>query len=416
MISHKNIIYWLVIWIFSFLIGYLWEKFHYLPDTETEHYFSWAVYDSSKVKEVYSYIEKYYYWFQIKDQKKMEDDYLSAMTMALWDKHTNYFNRVDSEKFTDSLAWDFQWIGAVIQDHKKWILIVKVIDNSPAQKNNLIAWDIITHVNSDSMLGVPSSEAVNKIRGPKWTTVILSIVTVKDEQKKEVTITRDTVVVPSVESRVLTWWQIGYIWISVFGETTAVDIESALNKLTQSGVQAIVVDARSNGWWYLESAVDILSLFLGKNKIAVITKWNNPKDNQKFYTKNLAFSLPKIPVVMLVNSMSASATEILAWALQDYDRAIIIGETSYGKWSVQTPFLLSDWSLVKVTTAKWYTPKERWIDEKWIIPDIEVHFRDEDFKTAYDRQLEWAISVITLMLNSKKSFVEWKEEAMKLTF
>lgn len=416
MISHKNIIYWLVIWIFSFLIGYLWEKFHYLPDTETEHYFSWAVYDSSKVKEVYSYIEKYYYWFQIKDQKKMEDDYLSAMTMALWDKHTNYFNRVDSEKFTDSLAWDFQWIGAVIQDHKKWILIVKVIDNSPAQKNNLIAWDIITHVNSDSMLGVPSSEAVNKIRGPKWTTVILSIVTVKDEQKKEVTITRDTVVVPSVESRVLTWWQIGYIWISVFGETTAVDIESALNKLTQSGVQAIVVDARSNGWWYLESAVDILSLFLGKNKIAVITKWNNPKDNQKFYTKNLAFSLPKIPVVMLVNSMSASATEILAWALQDYDRAIIIGETSYGKWSVQTPFLLSDWSLVKVTTAKWYTPKERWIDEKWIIPDIEIHFRDEDFKSAYDRQLEWAISVITLMLNSKKSFVEWKEEAMKLTF
>ncbi len=416
MISHKNIIYWLVIWIFSFLIGYLWEKFHYLPDTETEHYFSWAVYDSSKVKEVYSYIEKYYYWFQIKDQKKMEDDYLSAMTMALWDKHTNYFNRVDSEKFTDSLAWDFQWIGAVIQDHKKWILIVKVIDNSPAQKNNLIAWDIITHVNSDSMLGVPSSEAVNKIRGPKWTTVILSIVTVKDEQKKEVTITRDTVVVPSVESRVLTWWQIGYIWISVFGETTAVDIESALNKLTQSGVQAIVVDARSNGWWYLESAVDILSLFLGKNKIAVITKWNNPKDNQKFYTKNLAFSLPKIPVVMLVNSMSASATEILAWALQDYDRAIIIGETSYGKWSVQTPFLLSDWSLVKVTTAKWYTPKERWIDEKWIIPDIEIHFRDEDFKSAYDRQLEWAISVITLMLNSKKSFAEWKEEAMKLTF
>lgn len=416
MISHKNIIYWLVIWIFSFLIGYFWEKFHYLPNIETEYYFSWAVYESSKAKEVYSYIEKYYYWFQKKDQKKMEDEYLSAMTMALWDKHTNYFNRVDSEKFTDSLAWDFQWIGAVIQDHKKWILIVKVIDNSPAQKNNLIAWDIITHVNGDSMLGVPSSEAVNKIRGPKWTTVTLSIITIKDEQKKEVTITRDTVIVPSVESRVLTWWQIWYIWISVFGETTAVDIESALKKLTQSGVQAIVVDARSNGWWYLESAVDILSLFLGKNKIAVITKWNNLKDNQKFYTKNLAFSLPNIPVVMLVNSMSASATEILAWALQDYDRAIIIGETSYGKWSVQTPFLLSDWSLVKVTTAKWYTPKERWIDEKWIIPDIEIHFRDEDYKSAYDRQLEWAISVITLMLNSKKSFAEWKEEAMKLTF
>jgi carboxyl-terminal processing protease len=416
MISHKNIIYWLVIWIFSFLIGYLWEKFHFLPDTEKEYYFSWAVYDSKKTKEVYSFIEKYYYWFQKKDYKKMEDDYLSAMTMALWDKHTNYFNWVDSQKFTDSLAWDFQWIGAVIQDHKKWILIVKIIDKSPAQKNNLIAWDIITHVNGDSMLGVPSSEAVNKIRGPKWTTVILSIITVKDEQKKEVTIKRDTVIVPSVESRVLTWGKIWYIWISVFGETTAIDIEAALKNLTQSWVQAIVVDARSNGWWYLESAVDILSLFLGKNKIAVTTKWNNPEDNQKFYTKNLAFSFPKIPVVMLVNSMSASATEILAWALQDYDRAIIIGETSYGKWSVQTPFLLSDWSLVKVTTAKWYTPKDRWIDEKWIIPDIEIHFRDEDFKSAYDRQLEWAVSVITLMLDSKKTFTEWKDEAVKLTF
>ncbi len=422
-ITQKNIIYWLIVWIFSFILGVFLEKWENILHLqfieswyeETKENQKSQIYNSKKVQEVYAYIEKYYYGFQSKDKKKMEDAYISAMASSLWDKHTNYFNTIDSAKFIDSLAWDFQWIGAVIQDHRKWIQVLKVLNKSPAQKNNIEAGDIITHVNGESMLGVPSTEAVNRIRGPKWTMVRLSIISVKDEQKIEVNIQRDNVIVPSVDSRMLTW-SIWYVEVSMFGETTASDVKSALRSLTLSGAKAIVLDARNNGGGYLDSAVDILSLVLKNDLVAVSTKWNNPKDNQIFYTKSTDFTLWDLPLVMLVNAMSASATEITAWALQDYERAIIIWETSYGKWSVQTPFPLSDGSLVKITTAKWYTPKDRWIDEKWIIPDLEVHFKDEDYKTLYDRQLEWAIKVLKLDMDGKKTYKEWKEESLKITF
>jgi carboxyl-terminal processing protease len=422
-ITQKNIIYWLIVWIFSFILGVFLERWEssfsfgaseiwYIQKSEQQYS---PIYNSKKVQEVYAYIEKYYYWFQSKDKQKMEDSYLSAITSALWDKHTNYFNTVDSEKFIDSLAWDFQGIGAVIQDHRKWIQVVKVLGNSPAQKNKIEAWDIITHVNGDSMLWVPSTDAVNKIRGPKWTIVSLSIISVKDEEKKEIKIQRDNVIVPSVDSKMLTG-SIWYVEISMFGESTANDVKNALRDLTLSWAKAFVLDARNNGGGYLDSAVDILSFILEKDMVAVSTKGNNPKDNQIFYTKRTDFNLWNKPLVMLVNAMSASATEITAWALQDYERAIILWETSYGKWSVQTPFPLSDGSLIKITTAKWYTPKERWIDEKWIIPDIEVHFKDEDYKTLYDRQLQWALKVLNLNLKNEKAFKEWKEESLKITF
>lgn len=413
-ISHKNIFFWLIIGFFAFSVGYFtqWYKNEHQNISFVE---SWALYNSRKVQEVYSYIEKYYYGFHAKERKKLEDSYISAMTTALWDKHTNYFNQKDSTKFSDSLAGDFQGIGAVIQEHRKWIQIMKVLEKSPAKKNNLEAGDIITHVNGVSMIWVPVSEAVDKIRGPKWSSVKISVLTAKKEEKRDITIERAVVIVPSVENKMLSW-SIGYVEISMFWETTASDIKKAFENLTASWAKGIILDARNNGGGYLDSAVDILSLIFKENSLAVLTKWNTARDNAAFFTRNVGFTLWNIPLVMLVNPMSASATEILAGALQDNERAMIVGEISYGKWSVQTPFYLSDGSMVKVTTAKWYTPKERGIDEKWITPDIEIHFKDEDYKTAFDRQLEWAKKIITITWASTIPFKEWKELAQKLTF
>lgn len=117
---------------------------------------------------------------------------------------------------------------------------------------------------------------------------------------------------------------------------------------------------------------------------------------------------------MLVNNMSASATEIVAWALQDYGRAIIIGQKTYGKWSVQEPFILSDGSMMKITIAKWYTPLERGIDEKWIDPDISIDLTDEDYKNNYDRQLEWAKVIITDVINIQPQIAEYIKNTEKI--
>ena len=413
-ISQKNIYFWLIIWLFSFVIGYFSHN-DIITLISTVQSKEWGIIFSQKSQEVYSYIEKYYYGFHAKDKKKLEDSFLTAMATSLGDKHTNYFNVKDSSKFVEALAWDFQWIGAVIEEHKKGIQIMKVIEKSPAKKSKLEEWDVITHVNGESMVWVPVSEAVDKIRWPKGTQVVLTILRVKNQEVEKITVTRDIVIVPSVENKMLSG-SVGYVGVSVFGENTSQDIAKAFSGLIASWATAIILDARNNGGGYLDSAVEILSLILKPDTVAVTTKWNNVKDNQIFFTKNYGFNIGNIPLVMLVNSMSASATEITAGALQDHERALIVWETSYGKWSVQTPFYLSDGSLLKITTAKWFTPKERGIDEKWIIPDIEIHFTDDDYKKKFDRQLEWALKIIQKEQKDKMSIKDWKEAVLKDTY
>lgn len=291
---------------------------------------------------------------------------------------------------------------------------MKVLDNSPAQKAGLKWGDVISHVDGLTMVGVPTDEAVNKIRWPKGSSVRLSIIHT-DDTKEEISIIRDTVIVPSVDSRMLTG-SIWYIEIALFGETTAKDVKNAVSSLLASGATAFVIDGRNNGGGYLESAVDILSLFFKEKTPVIITKGTNIVDNQLFLTHNEKIQVDQnIPVIMLINSMSASATEILAGAFQDYNRALILGETSYGKWSVQTPFYLSDGSLLKITTAKWFTPKDRSIDDKWIIPDIETHLKEVDYTEGYDRQLELATKILTLKQETSLSFDKWKEWAKNIT-
>jgi carboxyl-terminal processing protease len=412
-ISHKNIFFWLIVSIFAFVLGYFASGYHPSYDNYAKTG-TWPIYDSPKAREVYSFLEKYYYGFQWKDRTKLEDDYLDAMTMSLWDRHTNYFNPVNSTKFVDSLSGDFQWIGAVIQTHKKGIQVMKVLSKSPAEKAGIKEGDVISHVDGLTMVGVPTDEAVDKIRGEKGTEVRLSIIRA-DDTKEDIIVIRDTVIVPSVDSKMLTG-SVGYIEIALFGETTADDVELAIASLSASGATAFIIDGRNNGGWYLDSAVDILSLFLKEKTPVIITKWTNIGDNKVYLTYKIPEKIAdNIPIVMLINSMSASATEILAWALQDHNRAIIVGETSYGKWSVQTPFSLSDGSMIKITTAKWYTPNERSIDEKGITPDVEEHLKESDYTENYDRQLELAREIITLKKETELTFDEWKESAKDVT-
>ncbi len=375
-----------------------------LPDTSTQKH----ILDSKKIQEAYKYLESYYYGFTKKTETEREDALIDALTKSLWDKHTSYFNPKDAQEFTESLSGDFEWIGAVIKEHPKGIQIMKVLDNSPAFKNWLLQWDIILKIETTETLWMLADEAVEIIRWPKWTTVQILILSWNTE--KEVKIQRDRVIVPSTDSQILSGTTLGYIEIWFFWENTTDEVTKALTSLTSSGVTWIIIDGRNNGWWFLDTAVEISSLILPENQLIVATRGIRPTENMDYKTKKRKVQNTKIPLVMLVNNMSASATEILAGAIQDYDRAIVIGQKTYGKWSVQEPFILSDGSMMKITIAKWFTPKDRWIDEKWIEPDVWIELTDDDYTNIYDRQLEWAKVILSDIVSKQIDIVDYKKD------
>lgn len=205
-------------------------------------------------------------------------------------------------------------------------------------------------------------------------------------------VTRRKIDIPSVDGKMIDGTNIGYMTLSIFGEKTADDFNKTLTDLENKKPVGLIIDLRDNGGGYLETAVSILSNFVEKDKVLVTTKEKNPFLNRSYFSYGNTRKV--IPVVVLINENSASASEITAGALKDYNLAILVGQKSYGKGSVQQPFNLSDGSEMKVTVAKWYTPKDYGIDKLGIKPDIEVKFKKEDYEKGYDRQLEEAKKVL----------------------
>ena len=257
------------------------------------------------------------------------------------------------------------------------------------------------------MKNLTLSDAVSKIRGPTDTTVVLEIIRLGQRENIIKTVTRKRINIPSVDGKILEGTSVGYITLSIFGEKTADDFVKTLDGLSAKNPTGLIIDLRDNGGGYLETAVSILSNFIEKDKVLVTTKEKNPFLNRSYFS--YGNTRKAIPIVVLINENSASASEITAGALKDYNLAILVGQKSYGKGSVQQPFNLSDGSEMKVTVAKWYTPKDYGIDKVGINPDIEVKFEKDDFDKKYDRQLEEAKKILSDFIVSKqdkKTFVE----------
>lgn len=363
--------------------------------------FSWEdVFTSPKIEQAKRIIEKEYYQFNEKSKKEIEDGILESIVESLGDKHSSYFNQKDAKEFWEVLRGDFEWIGAVIDQHMKGIIIRKVFNTSPAQKAWLQDGDIILKVWNESMVWVPTEQAVKKIRWPKGSKVLIQYLRWKNEIKT-VEITRWTILIPSVQSTILSGSTIGYIEVVFFWENTTNEFTKELENVTQSWATSLILDFRDNGGWYLNTAVDLLSYFFKEDTLVVRTRQNDPKKTEElrtYKTKNIIKE--NVPVVMLINNLSASATEIVAWAFQDYSRAVILGEKSYGKWSVQEPFLLDDGSILKITIGRWYTPKDQNIDKNGITPDVSVPIFETDYIEKNDRQLLAAKEVMGLFSKS----------------
>lgn len=379
-----------LIWvIFSFSIKKnithnLWKSDFYVNCEDWAHY-EWGI-NLAKFLEAYSYLKKEYYDSSIINEKDIIESAIKWMVDWLWDKHSEYLTKTQTKTFNDTLSWDFEWIWAVVKKVELGVQIDRIIKGSPAKESWLLQWDILTEANGTRLVDLELYEAVSYIKWPAGTKVLLKILRKGEEWFIEKEVTRNIIVIPSVESKILDKDKnIWYIAINMFWDNTEDEFQEAFESLKDTSW--LIIDIRDNGGGYLQSAVMILSNFIENGKEIVFTKYKNVFYNNKYTSVNETWTY-KWKIVVLINENSASASEITAWALRDYRKAILVWKKTYWKWSVQQPFTLKDWWMLKLTIARWFTPKNKNIDNEWIKPDIEVIFQKEDIENKYDRQLE----------------------------
>lgn len=317
------------------------------------------------------------------------------MVEALWDPHSEFMDPETTKKFDELLSGDFEGIGAVIEKHPLGVSVDRIIKGSPAKKYDIRSGDVIMEANGENLENLDLYDAVDKIKGPAGSSVVLKIMRAGEDKSFEITVIRDTIHIPSVELEMMEEGKIAYISLNMFGDTTSQEFNSIMQEVLSSQAQGIILDVRDNGGGYLQSAVEILSDFIPNGEVLVKTRHKDSFFDENYLSQNTGILFDK-KIVVLMNGNSASASEISAAALSEYNKAILVGEKSYGKWSVQQPFDLDDGSLLKLTIAKWYSPKDRNIDGEGIEPDIEILFQEEDYENKYDRQLEEAKKILQL--------------------
>ncbi|MCL5795804.1 MAG: S41 family peptidase [Patescibacteria group bacterium] len=320
------------------------------------------------------------------DTQKMTYGAISGMVSSLGDPYSLFLTPEEAKNFSEDLKGTFDGIGAELEAKNGQLTIVAPLDKSPAMEAGLRAQDVISKIDNQSVSEMTFQEAINKIRGSKGTEVTLSVIRQGWDEAKEFKIKRDTIKVDSVK-----WEQKGnitYIKIRQFGDDTTGLLQKAADFAIKNNSQAVIIDLRNNPGGYVTSAQDLASLFLD-NKVVVKEK---QKDNSVQELKTtLIPRLKDKKLTVLINGGSASASEIFAGAIQDYQRGILVGEKSFGKGSVQSLVSLKDGSEVRITIAKWLTPNNRAIDKEGIKPDIEVKLTEDDQNNNRDPQLDRAI-------------------------
>lgn len=334
--------------------------------------------DYTSVEEVYDKLRADY------DGELNADDILSGikhgLAEAAGDPYTTYFTADENEEFNGDVNGTFVGIGAELSTENNLVIIATPLAGFPAEKAGVKARDIILKIDGEDATQLSVADAVKKIRGEKGTTVKLTLL--RDKQQIEVEIVRDTITIPSVNSKVE--GGIGYLQISRFGNDTALLAQQAAESFKAQGVTGIIVDVRNNPGGYLDQAVKVASLWVDKGKTVVDERRNNVSiRTDKAIGGNI---LSGIPTIVLMNGGSASASEILAGALKDNGAATLYGEKTFGKGSVQQVEQFEDSSALKVTVARWYTPSGKNINKEGISPDVEVKVSDDDAKAGNDTQ------------------------------
>ena len=317
---------------------------------------------------------------------------IEGMTKSLGDPYTTFFNPTEAKKFTDDLEGSFEGIGVEVGIKKDQLTVIAPLEDTPGQKAGLKSGDIITSIDGKSTANMTADSAVNLIRGQKGTNVTLTIYRDGWKDTKDIIITRDTIVIPAMDWKIIND-NVAYIQIYQFGGSLSTDFDNAANQILQSNAKSIILDLRDNPGGYLETAQKIAGYFLITGQTVVVEDFGKNKEQQIYKTSG-NYSLEKYPIVILINQGSASASEILAGALRDNKGVQLIGTKSFGKGSVQEVIDLNGGSFLKVTIAKWLTPKGSSISEVGLEPDVKVEISDKDIEAEKDTQLNKAIEII----------------------
>ena len=349
-----------------------------------------------------SVIEKNYLWKDKIDEKKLKDGAVEGYVRALGDKYTEYIPKSEIKSFTENITGSFVGIGVymIADEDTKKIIVYYPIPESPAEKAGIKSGDAIIRVDGKEYGFDDFDIIADNIKGKEGTNV--KIVIERDGEELEFEITRQKIETNPITSKIIKE-NIGYIKLPSFDTDSSKKIKEKIDDLTSKGAKSLILDLRNNGGGIVEESTDIADLFLDKGKIIMTTKDNKGEEE---ITKSKTKKQYDIPLIILTNENTASASEILTAALKDNERAISIGTKTYGKGVIQTVLTLSDGSGLKITTAEYFTPNGTELNKKGIKPNLEVKLPDT-VKSIYavkeddDTQLNKAIEEL-----SEKTIVE----------
>ena len=338
--------------------------------------------------ETWEIVHKEYVDQPVNDRELMQGA-IEGMLNALGDRHTSYMSPEEFEQANESLEGEYEGIGAWVDITGDYVEIISPMRGSPAAEAGLQPNDKVIGVNGEDVTGVPGDLVLNQILGPAGTDVTLTIE--RNSETFTVTITRRNIVVPTVESEMLED-NVAYVALYTYGENTTEQLQQSLNELLEQDPDGLILDLRDNGGGYLNTAIQVVSEFIGNGVVMYEQYGDGETYNYEAIPGGLA---TEIPLVVLVNGGTASASEITAGAIQDKQRAPLVGTTTYGKGSVQTWIELEDNAGgVRVTIARWLTPDGRQISGEGLEPEYVVEMTAENFEQGLDPQLDKAIEVL----------------------
>ena len=348
----------------------------------------------SKINELTAYTKLYYY--DDIENEKLQDGLYTGLIDGLGDKYSVYYNEEDYQALQISTTGQYYGIGAGLSQDKDTMVVTvnKVYEGTPSESAGLLKDDVIVSVDGTEAASMELSELVKLIRGEKGTTVHLEIYRPSTEENLSFDVERQDITLPSVSHKMFEDG-IGYVHIDSFETETATQFEEAVKDLEDQGMKALIIDVRYNPGGMVTAVVQILDDILPEGTVVYTEDKNG---NRQDYTSSGDTYLD-YPIAVLINGESASASEILAGAVKDYQYGTLIGTTTFGKGIVQTIFPLEDGDAVKLTTAKYFTPNGNYIHGVGIGPDIELEYEylDKDatsYDEAYDNQIQKAIEVL----------------------
>ena len=315
----------------------------------------------SKFSDVLTYTEKYY--MEDVDTPKLVEAAINGMLLKL-DPHSVYIPAKQLESVEESFRGDFEGIGIEYQVVNDTLTVVSPITGGPSEALGIMSGDRIVKIDGISVIGINNEDVRKKLRGKAGTKVKVSILRPGIIKLQDYVITRDKIPIYSVDTHFMIDNGTGYISVSRFSETTYDEVLSALNDLNSKGMKQLIFDLRGNPGGYLNQAVKISDLFLDGKKKIVYTKGRRAEFNEEYFSGESS-PFEKLPLIILVNKGSASASEIVSGALQDWDRGLIVGETTFGKGLVQRQFTLPDNSALRLTISQYFTPSGRLIQRDY---------------------------------------------------